>query len=145
MNELQIRIKMHDSELPVPARLAEGDWIDLRAAETVTMQAGEFRVISLGVSMQLPDGYEAHLIPRSSTFKNYGILQANSCGLIDNSYCGDGDIWGFPAIALRDTVIHKGDRICQFRLMQKQPPVAFLPVEYLEGKERGGFGSTGVK
>ncbi len=145
MNELQIRIKMHDSELPVPTRLTEGDWIDLRAAETVTLQAGEFRVISLGVSMQLPEGYEAHLIPRSSTFKNFGILQANSCGLIDNSYCGEGDIWGFPAIALRDTVIHKGDRICQFRLMQKQPPVTFLPVEHLEGKERGGFGSTGVK
>lgn len=145
MKEFVIPIKVHDSELPMPERKSYGDWIDLRAAETVEMKSGEFRIISLGVSMRLPTGYEAHIIPRSSTFKNFGILLANSYGLIDNSYCGDDDIWGFPALASRDTVIHKGDRICQFRIVQKQPSIVFAKVEHLEGKSRGGFGSTGVK
>ena len=145
MKEFVIPIKVHDAELPVPEHKAYGDWIDLRAAETVEMKAGDFRIISLGVSMRLPYGYEAHIIPRSSTFKNFGILLANSYGLIDNTYCGDDDIWGFPAIAMRDTTIQKGDRICQFRIMQKQPKLVFAKVEHLEGKSRGGFGSTGVK
>jgi len=145
MKEFVIPIKVHDPELPVPEHKAYGDWIDLRAAETVEMKAGEFRIISLGVSMRLPYGYEAHIIPRSSTFKNFSILLANSYGLIDNTYCGDDDIWGFPAIAMRDTTIQKGDRICQFRIMQKQPKLVFAKVEHLEGKSRGGFGSTGVK
>lgn len=145
MKEIVIPIKVHDEELPVPEHKSYGDWIDLRAAETVELKQGEFRIISLGVSMRLPYGYEAHIIPRSSTFKNFGILLANSYGLIDNSYCGEDDIWGFPAIAMRDTVVHKGDRICQFRIMQKQPKLVFAKVEHLEGKSRGGFGSTGVK
>lgn len=145
MKEFVIPIKVHDPELPAPEHKAYGDWIDLRAAETVEMKAGEFRIISLGVSMRLPYGYEAHIIPRSSAFKNFGILLANSYGLIDNTYCGDDDIWGFPAIAMRDTTIQKGDRICQFRIMQKQPELVFAKVEHLEGKSRGGFGSTGVK
>lgn len=145
MKEFVIPIKVHDDELPVPEHKSYGDWVDLRAAETVEMKQGDFRIISLGVSMRLPYGYEAHIIPRSSTFKNFGILLANSYGLIDNSYCGENDIWGFPAIAMRDTVINKGDRICQFRIMQKQPELVFAKVEHLEGKSRGGFGSTGVK
>lgn len=145
MKEFVIPIKVHDEELPVPEHKSYGDWIDLRAAETVELKQGDFKIISLGVSMRLPYGYEAHIIPRSSTFKNFGILLANSYGLIDNSYCGEDDIWGFPAIAMRDTVIHKGDRICQFRIMQKQPKLVFAKVEHLEGKSRGGFGSTGVK
>lgn len=145
MKEFVIPIKVHDEELPAPEHKSYGDWIDLRAAETVELKQGEFRIISLGVSMRLPYGYEAHIIPRSSTFKNFGILLANSYGLIDNSYCGEDDIWGFPAIAMRDTVVHKGDRICQFRIMQKQPKLVFAKVEHLEGKSRGGFGSTGVK
>lgn len=145
MKEFVIPIKVHDEELPVPEHKSYGDWIDLRAAETVELKQGEFRIISLGVSMRLPYGYEAHIIPRSSTFKNFGILLANSYGLIDNSYCGEDDIWGFPAIAMRDTVVQKGDRICQFRIMQKQPKLVFAKVEHLEGKSRGGFGSTGVK
>lgn len=145
MKEFVIPIKVHGEELPVPEHKSYGDWIDLRAAETVELKQGEFRIISLGVSMRLPYGYEAHIIPRSSTFKNFGILLANSYGLIDNSYCGEDDIWGFPAIAMRDTVVHKGDRICQFRIMQKQPKLVFAKVEHLEGKSRGGFGSTGVK
>lgn len=145
MKEFVIPIKVHDEELPVPEHKAWGDWVDLRAAETVEMKSGEFRIISLGVSMRLPYGYEAHVAPRSSTFKNFGILLANSYGIIDNNYCGDDDVWGFPALAMRDTVIHKGDRIAQFRIVQRQPKLVFAKVDHLEGKNRGGFGSTGVK
>ncbi|MBR6527944.1 MAG: dUTP diphosphatase [Lachnospiraceae bacterium] len=123
----------------------KSDWIDLRAAEDVVMKQGEFRLISLGVAMELPAGYEAHMVPRSSTFKNFGIIQANSMGIIDGSYCGDNDIWRFPAIAMRDTQIHVGDRICQFRIMKNQPTLVFEEVEHLEGADRGGFGSTGTR
>lgn len=141
-----IRIKYHDSDIPRLSPTDEkSDWIDLRAAEHVELKAGEFRIISLGVSMKLPDGYEAHLAPRSSTFLKYGILQTNSVGIIDNSYSGDNDIWGMPVYAVRDTVIEKGDRICQFRLMKKMEPVTFAEVEHMEGSDRGGFGSTGTK
>ena len=141
-----IRIKYHVEGLP-ELDFIEGksDWIDLRASERVVMKAGDFRIIPLGVSMQLPDGYEAHIAPRSSTFMKFGILQTNSVGVIDNSYCGDNDIWGMPALAVRDTVIEKGDRICQFRLMKKMEPVTFTRVEHLADSDRGGFGSTGVK
>ena len=121
----------------------KSDWIDLRAADTVELKAGEFRLIPLGVSMKLPAGYEAHVVPRSSTFKNYGILQANSVGIIDESYCGTGDQWFFPAYATRDTVINVNDRICQFRIFTHQPPVVFEIREELESSDRGGFGSTG--
>ena len=120
----------------------KSDWIDLRAAEDVEMKAGEFRLIPLGVAMKLPRGYEAHVVPRSSTFKNFGIIQTNHCGIIDESYCGDGDQWFFPAYALRDTVIHVGDRICQFRIMKHQPQIVFSEGK-LTGEDRGGFGSTG--
>ena len=123
----------------------KSDWIDLRAAEDVVMKQGEFRLISLGVAMELPAGYEAHMVPRSSTFKNFGIIQANSMGIIDGSYCGDNDFWRFPAIAMRDTQIHVGDRICQFRIMKNQPTLVFEEVEHLEGADRGGFGSTGTR
>lgn len=121
----------------------KSDWIDLRAAEDVSMKAGEFRLISLGVAMQLPDGYEAHIVPRSSTFKNFGVIQTNHMGVIDNSYCGNNDIWKFPAYAIRDTEIKINDRICQFRLVKKQPDVTFEEVKSLDGIDRGGFGSTG--
>lgn len=121
-----------------------GDWIDLRSAEDVALKAGEFKLIKLGVAMELPEGYEAYVAPRSSTFKNFGILQANSIGIIDNSYCGDNDQWMFPAYAVRDTEIHKNDRICQFRIMEKQPELYMIEVTHLSGKDRGGFGSTGV-
>ena len=121
----------------------KSDWIDLRAADTVELKAGEFKLIPLGVSMKLPAGYEAHVVPRSSTFQNYGILQANSVGIIDESYCGTGDQWFFPAYATRDTVINLNDRICQFRIFTHQPPVAFEVREELEETDRGGFGSTG--
>ena len=104
---------------------------------------GDYRLISLGVSMKLPDGYEAHIVPRSSTFKNFGVLQTNSYGVIDNSYSGTNDIWRFPALAMRDTIIHEGDRICQFRIEKKQPVVEFIEVDELDDTDRGGFGSTG--
>lgn len=121
----------------------KSDWIDLRAAETVDMDPMEFRLIPLGIAMQLPAGYEAHVIPRSSTFKNFGIIQANSMGLIDESYCGDNDQWYFPAIALRKTTIRTNDRICQFRIMKHQPQIEFREVDNLNNESRGGIGSTG--
>lgn len=121
----------------------KSDWIDLRAAETVDMEPMEFKLIPLGIAMQLPAGYEAHVIPRSSTFKNFGIIQANSLGLIDESYCGDNDQWYFPAIALRKTTIRTNDRICQFRIMKHQPQIEFREVDNLNNESRGGIGSTG--
>lgn len=121
----------------------KSDWIDLRASETVSLKAGEFGLIPLGVAMQLPEGYEGHLVPRSSTFKNYGILQTNSCGIIDCSYCGDEDMWRMPVYATRDTVIEKNDRICQFRIVENQPQIVFEECESLDNASRGGFGSTG--
>ena len=140
----KIKIKYHTDEIE-KLRYIDGksDWIDLRAAEDVELKAGEFKLISLGVSMELPKGYEAHIVPRSSTFQTWGILQTNSMGIIDESYCGDNDIWKMPVYATRDTVIHKNDRICQFRIMEHQPTIDFEEVEHLEGKERGGFGSSG--
>ena len=123
----------------------KSDWIDLRAAEDVTLKAGEFKLIPLGVAMKLPEGYEAHVVPRSSTFKNFGIIQTNHCGIIDESYCGDNDQWYFPAYALRDTQIHVNDRICQFRIMEHHPTIQFEETEKLTGADRGGLGSTGVQ
>lgn len=121
----------------------KSDWIDLQLAETVTLRAGEFRLLPLGVAIALPEGYEAHVVPRSSTFKNYGILQANSMGIVDNSYCGDNDQWRFPAYATRDVTLEKGLRLCQFRVMEHQPRLTFTAVDHLDGPDRGGFGSTG--
>ena len=144
MNTETIKIKYHTDEIE-KLRYIDGksDFIDLRAAEDVELKAGEFKLISLGVSMELPKGYEAHIVPRSSTFKTWGILQTNSIGIIDESYCGDNDIWKMPVYATRDTTIHKNDRICQFRIEKHQPTIKFEEVEHLEGKERGGFGSSG--
>lgn len=141
---IEIPIK-YFSEVEKICKLDVGDWIDLRAAEDVVLKSGEYRLIRLGVGMILPDGYEAHVVPRSSTFKNFGIIQANSFGVIDNSYSGDADEWHFPAIALRDTEIKTGDRICQFRIMEKQPPIEFVTVDKLRESSRGGIGSTGKR
>lgn len=121
----------------------KSDWIDLRAAADVTLKQGEFKLIPLGVAMKLPKGYEAHIVPRSSTFKNFGIIQTNHQGVVDESYCGDNDQWYMPAYAVRDTQIHVNDRICQFRIMEHQPAVEFEQVDHLQGEDRGGFGSTG--
>ncbi len=139
-----IKIKYFDKEIDKIKDIACGDWIDLRAAETIEMKAGEFRLISLGVGMMLPYGYEAHIVPRSSTYKNFGIIQTNHQAVIDNSYSGDIDIWKYPAYALRDTVIHKNDRICQFRIIKSQPAIEFIEVEHLNEESRGGIGSTGT-
>lgn len=123
--------------------LAVGDWIDLRAAEDVTIKAGEYKMIPLGVAMELPQGYEALVAPRSSTFKKYGVLLVNSIGIIDESYKGDGDEWNFLAYAVRDTVIPKNERICQFRIIEHQPQIKLIEVETLGNADRGGIGSTG--
>lgn len=121
----------------------KSDWIDLHAAEDVDLKAGEFRLIPLGVAIALPEGYEAHIVPRSSTFKNYGILQTNSTGVVDYTYRGDNDQWRMPVLATRDVHIAKNDRICQFRIMKNQPELNFVQVEHMDGPDRGGFGSTG--
>lgn len=121
----------------------KSDWIDLRSAEHVVMKKGEFRLISLGVAMELPRGYEAHIVPRSSTYKNFGLIQTNHCGIVDESYCSDEDVWKFPALAMRDTEIQVNDRICQFRIIKHQPEILFDEVDRLGNKARGGFGSTG--
>lgn len=141
----QIKIVYHNKNLGKIESIDQGDWIDLRAAETVEMNAGDFKLISLGVSMKLPEGYEAHMAPRSSTFKKWKIIQTNSIGVIDNSFSGTGDIWRFPALAMRDTTIYEGDRICQFRIVKSQPEVEFVEVEELDAVDRQGFGSTGTK
>ena len=140
--KLSVKIKYHGDVKPIE-KFTKGDWIDLRAAEDVEMKAGECRLISLGVSMKLPEGYEAHVLPRSSTFRRWGILMTNSMGIIDESYCGERDIWGFPALAMRPTTIFKDDRICQFRIVKKMPEVKFTEVDKMEDQNRGGFGSTG--
>lgn len=145
MEKLQVKIKYFDNTLDKINKLAIGDWIDLRSAIDVELRAGEFKLIPLGVAMELPKGYEAHAVPRSSTFKNFGIIQTNHQGVIDESYCGNNDQWYFPAYALRDTVIHKNDRICQFRIIEKMPELEFIEVEALGNKDRGGIGSTGTK
>ena len=125
-------------------KIDKGDWIDLRVNETISLRKGDFRLVPLGVGMKLPDGYEAHIAPRSSTFKNWGILQTNSVAVIDNSYSGNNDQWFYPIFATKDTVIQRNDRICQFRIVEKQPMSGFDEVEFLDDIDRGGCGSTGV-
>ncbi|MED0780900.1 dUTP diphosphatase [Bacillus siamensis] len=142
---MQIRIKYLDKAQTRINKIEQGDWIDLRAAEDVVIKKGEFKLIPLGVAMELPEGYEAHVVPRSSTFKNFGIIETNSMGVIDESYKGDNDFWFFPAYALRDTEIKKGERICQFRIMEKMPSVELIEVDHLGNDDRGGHGSTGTK
>ena len=138
---MKIKINTHGNPLPV----ANGEWVDLYTAEEVKLSQFEYKTISLGVSMQLPKGYYAMVVPRSSTFKNFGVFMTNSVGIIENSYCGDNDIWGFPALAMRDTVIPKGTRICQFQLVKRSEPIKFEQVDELGNEDRGGFGSTGTK
>ena len=140
-----IKIKYFDKDLIKVEKIEKGDWIDLRSSETVELKAGDFKLIPLGIAMELPEGYEAHVVPRSSTFKKWGIIETNSMGIIDESYKGDNDQWFFPAYALRDTKIEKNDRICQFRIVKKMETVDFDTVEVLGNKDRGGHGSTGTK
>lgn len=142
--EFEIKIKYFDEVEPIEA-IEVGDWIDLKVSETVEMKKGEFKLLPLGVAMQLPEGYEALVVPRSSTFKKYKIIQTNSIGVIDESYCGDDDMWRFPAYAMEDTVIEKNTRICQFRIVKHQPSIKLTTVTELGNANRGGFGSTGEK
>ena len=139
----KIKIKYMDSDLPKLEKISTGDWIDLRVADTLELKEGNTYKIPLGVAMKLPKGYEALIIPRSSTFFKYGLIQGNSVGLIDNSYCGDKDEWCYPVYAMRDIIIPKGTRICQFRLLKNQDKIHFYEVRNLSHISRGGFGSTG--
>jgi len=141
----RIIIKYFNKNLPKLGNIEgdKSDWIDLYAAETVELKTGESTLIRLGVGMILPPGFEAHIVPRSSTYKKFGIIQTNHMGVVDNAYCGDEDEWRMPVLAMRDTVIHEGDRICQFRIMRKQPELFFEETEHLASENRGGFGSTG--
>ena len=139
---MKIKVKYHTDILPLEMN-EKGDWVDLRAAQDMKLWEGCSYHIPLGVSVELPEGYEAHIAPRSSTFKNWGIIQTNSVGVIDNSYCGDNDIWMMPVYATRFTKIKKNDRICQFRIVEKQPHLEFETVDHLGNEDRGGFGSTG--
>ncbi len=140
---LEIKIKYFDETLLKIEKIKIGSWVDLRAAEDVTLKQFEFKLISLGVAMELPRGYEANVVPRSSTYKNFGIIQTNSFAVIDPDYCGDGDMWYYPALALRDTEIKKGDRIAQFRINKIMPKTKFIEVKELNNENRGGIGSTG--
>lgn len=144
-NPLQIKIKYFNKDMTKLSKITQGDWIDLRAAETVELKAGEFKLIPLGVAMELPEEYEAHVAPRGSTFKNYGVIETNSVGVVDESYKGDNDQWFMPVLAMRDTVIPFDERICQFRIIEKMPEVEFVEVEVLGNVDRGSHGSTGVK
>lgn len=140
----EIKIKYYTDDIDELCYVdGKSDWIDLHAAEPVTLQAGEYRLIPLGVAIALPEGYEAHIVPRSSTFKNYGLLQTNSMGIVDYTYRGDGDQWFMPAYATRDVTVEKNARICQFRIVRNQPQLRFVRVDRLEDTDRGGFGSTG--
>lgn len=141
---MEIKIKYFSDKIEKLCYIdGKSDWIDLRAAEDVVLKQGEFKLIPLGVGMQLPKGYEAHVVPRSSTFKNFGVIQTNHMGVIDYTYSGDNDQWFMPVLAIRDTEIHVNDRICQFRIMENQPAIEFNEVEKLGEQDRGGFGSTG--
>ena len=144
MKNMNIRIKYFTDQIDKLTKITQGDWIDLRSAETIELKADDFELIPLGIAMQLPEGYEAHIAPRSSTFKNWGILQTNSIGIIDNSYCGDNDQWLMPVYATRDAIINQNDRICQFRIVANQPSIDFTVVDSLDSQGRGGLGSTGV-
>ncbi len=144
MEQTVLKIKYHSKEIEKLTYIdGKSDWIDLRSAENVILKKGESRLISLGISIQLPKGYEAVIVPRSSTFKNFGILQTNHMGVIDESYCGDQDLWMMPVLAVRDTQIKVNDRICQFRIQRHQPQIQFEETDFLGNSNRGGFGSTG--
>ena len=139
----KIKIKYFDKDIDKIKKNNKGDWVDLRSAETIHLKKGEFHLIPLGVGMKLPNGYEANIVPRSSTYKNFKILQTNSFAVIDNSYSGDDDQWLYPVIAMEDTIINKNDRICQFRINKIQPQIEFEEIEHLNDVNRGSFGSTG--
>ncbi len=142
---MQIKIKYFNDKLEKINKITQGDWIDLRSSIDCELKQGEFKLIPLGIAMELPEGYEAHIVPRSSTYKNFGIIQTNHMGVVDELYCGNNDQWFMAVLAFRDTKINMNDRICQFRIIEKMPEVTFIEVEELGNKDRGGHGSTGKK
>jgi dUTP pyrophosphatase len=142
---MQIRIKYFNDQLEKIQKISKGDWIDLRSSIDCELNIGDFKLIPLGVAMELPDNHEAHIVPRGSTFKNFGVIQTNHQGVVDESYKGDNDQWFLPVYALRDTKINMNDRICQFRIVEKMPEIDFIEVDNLENEDRGGHGSTGIK
>ena len=144
-NNFKIKVKYFTKEIDKLEFIGgKSEWVDLRSAKTIQIKRGDFALIPLGIAMQLPEGYEAHIVPRSSTYKHFGILQTNSCGIIDTSYAGDNDQWFMPVIAMRDTTINLNDRVCQFRIVESQPKIEFEEVEFLGNQDRGGLGSTGI-
>lgn len=149
MSNLKIKIKYLTDKIDHIEQIAQGDWIDLRAAETVELKKGEFYQIPLGIAMELPEGFEAWLTSRSSMCKKFGIFHCDDLGIIDNSYCGDNDQWFLPVIAVRDTKIEVNTRICQFRIhktmREEYGEIEFDEVETLGNPDRGGLGSTGNK
>ena len=143
---MEIKVKYFDNEVKGLNKIEKGDWIDLRSRKTIEYEQGDYFYIPLNVAMELPESYEAHLLPRSSTFKNWGLLQTNSMGVIDNSYSGNDDEWMLPVLAMRDGKVEKGDRVAQFRIMPnmtKKYNLEINEVNDLENEDRGGFGSTG--
>lgn len=161
---LNIKVKYFKGQDKKIQKIVKGDCIDLFANEDIFIPLGEMRLVPLGIAMELPNGYEAHLMPRSSTFKNWGCIQTNSFGLIDNTYCGDNDQWMLPLFCLNakdeeevevpfhditathtivGSWIRKGDKICQFRIMENMPDLEIIEVETLGNADRNGFGSTG--
>ena len=155
---MKIKIKYFSKDYPRLEKIAKGDWIDLRVDTikewngevvedddwgTIFYSKGDVIKVGVGVAMELPNGYEAEIRPRSSTFRNSGLIQTNSVGTIDNSYCGDNDEWMIEFIAMRDGTMKRFDRVCQFRIWENQPEFEFEEVDRLENKDRGGYGSTG--
>lgn len=140
---MQIKVKYFNDQLEKLQKITQGDWIDLRSSIDIELKEGEFKLIPLGVAIELPKGYEAHIVPRGSTFKNFGIIQTNHQGVVDESYCGDDDQWFMPVLAMRYTKINMNDRICQFRIVEKMPEFNINEVEFLGNANRGGHGSTG--
>lgn len=139
---MHIKVK-YLRDIPHIERIKQGDWIDLRSGIDVDLMPGEYKVIPLGVAIELPVGYEAIIAPRSSTYQRYGIICTGSIGVIDESYRGDGDEWMFPAYAPHGGKIRKGDRIAQFRVIEHHPRFDIVEVDSLGNPDRGGIGSTG--
>jgi dUTP pyrophosphatase len=144
VGDLEIFVMYHNDDLVKIENINIGDWTDLRSSEYLELKAMDFVFINLGISVQIPEGYEMHIAPRGSTYKNFGIIQVNSVGVLDESFCSPQDVVKMPALALRDTVIRVNDRICQCRLMPKQPKTKWVTVDYLNNETRGGFGSSGI-
>ncbi len=144
ISPLELKVKYHDSELIKLEQVEGSDWIDLRSATDIEIEQFESKKISLGISIEIPIGFEAHIAPRSGTFDKYGIIMTNGLGIIDNKYKGNEDIWGMNVWAVRKTKINKNDRICQFRIIEKQPNLIFNEVDDMNNENRGGWGSTGI-